>query len=170
MKLKKFMLSALILVFAVGCVNHSGQSASGLDETYYPSVYDELLELDRIDRVEGFILGRDPDYDEKKIFTEPDEVKQFIDVLTSMSIKSKVDDGEWGPGGSSSYEFYADDELLLSLSFIDVSSKTILIETADTQNAAYTVKYDSQISLYDLYEASVSPAVLIDIKGSPVEE
>ena len=67
MKLKKFMLSALILVFAVGCVNHSGQSASGFDETYYPSVYDELLELDRIDRVEGFILGRDPDYDEKKI-------------------------------------------------------------------------------------------------------
>ena len=89
MKLKKFMLSALILVFAVGCVNHSGQSASGFDETYYPSVYDELLELDRIDRVEGFILGRDPDYDEKKIFTEPDEVKQFIDVLKSMSIKAR---------------------------------------------------------------------------------
>ena len=87
-----------------------------------------------------------------------------------MSIKSKADDGEWGPGGSSSYEFYVDDELLLSLSFIDVSSKTILIETADNQNAAYTVKYDRQISLYDLYEASVSPAVLIDIKGSPIEE
>lgn len=56
------------------------------------------------------------------------------------------------------------------MSFIDVSSKTILIETADNQNAAYTVKYDRQISLYDLYEASVSPAVLIDIKGSPIEE
>ena len=170
MKHKIIVLLTLIFVFAVGCADHSGQSVSGYEETYYPSVYDELLELDRIDRVEGLLLGLNPDYDEKKIFNEPKEVMHFIDVLKTMSIKGIADAGEWGPGGSSSYEFYAADELLLSLHFIDVSSRIIMIETAEPQKAAYTVKYDGQISLYGLYEASETPVIQIDIEGNPVEE